>query len=186
MDKQELIKLLDIANQRLRHHHDALWKEETHYTWLLYILVAGVIFIFFINGVCWTLKALIIFFLGIIGISICLIGYSVVRKEGQYFHEAIQIRNRLNCAIGLNQRIKTESDFNKMLIPNSDTKVKDWDRVKSEANKCLRQLLKGIFKPNSTKPTPMGIRDWFQVTLLLPILLFSLMIVLSIIKAFCA
>ncbi len=182
MDKQELIKLLDFANQRVRHHHDALWKEETHYTWLVYILAAGVIYIFFISGVCWPLKAGIAVLLSMIGICVCLVGYSVVRKEGRYFHEALQIRNRLNCALGLDKRIKIEPDFNEMLIPNKDTEIKDWNDVESEANKCLRQLLKGIFRPNSTKPTPMGIRDYFQITLLLPILLFVAMIILSIIK----
>ncbi len=182
MDKQELIKLLDIANQRLRHNHDALWKEETHYTWLLYILVAGVIFIIASSELCWTLKAIISVPLSVIGICVCLIGYKVVRKEGQYFHEAIQIRNRLNCAIGLNQRIETESGFNKILIPNSDTKVKDWAKARREANLRIEELLKYVF----TKPCCLGIRDWFQITLLLPILIFSFMIVLAIVKAFCA
>jgi hypothetical protein len=181
MDKQELVKLLDIANQRVRHHHDALWKEETHYTWLLYILAAGVIFIFFINGVCWPLKAIISVPLSIIGICVCIIGYKVVRKEGEDFHEALQICNRLHYAIGLNQRIRTKSGFNEMLIPAEYTEIKDWHEVKCKANKHLGDLLKGIFKPGS-----IGIRDRFQITLLFPILIFSLMIVLSIIKAFCA
>jgi hypothetical protein len=74
VDKQELIKLLDIANQRVRNHHDALWKEETHYTWLVYILAAGVISIFFISGVCWPLKAVIDITLSIVGICACQIG----------------------------------------------------------------------------------------------------------------
>jgi hypothetical protein len=177
MDKQELIKLLDLANQRVRHHHDALWKEETHYTWLVYILAAGVIYIFFISGVCWPLKAVIDVPLSIIGICVCLIGYSVVRKEGRYFHEALQIRNRLNRAVGLDKRIKIEPDFNEMLMPKNDLEIKNWQEVRRKANKPLKKLLGGVFKWGS-----MGIRDWFQITLLFPILLFVIMIALSIIN----
>jgi hypothetical protein len=177
LDKQDFIKLLDIANQRIRHHHDALWKEETHYTWLVYILAAGVIYIFFISGVSWPLKAGIAILLSVIGICVCLIGYSVVRKEGRYFHEAIQIRNRLNRAIGLDKRIKIELDFDEMLLPRKDTEIKNWHEVRCKANKPLKELLGGLFKWDS-----MVIRDWFQITLLFPILIFVIMIVLSIIK----
>ena len=178
MDKQELIKLLEIANQRIRHHHDALWKEETHYTWLVYILAAGVIFIAAGSGFSWILKPVIIAILGIIGIVICWLGYLVVRKEGQFFHVALQIRNRLNYAVGLSQSVKIEPDFNERLIPDEDIEIKSWEKINCEANKPLKCLLKGIFKPSS-----MGIRDWFQITLLLPILLFITMIIISIIMA---
>jgi len=177
LDKQDFIKLLDIANQRVRHHHDALWKEETHYTWLAYILAAGVIFIVFGSDFCWALKAIISIPLGMIGVCICIIGFRVIRKEGEDFHEALQVCRRLNCAIGLNQRIKTESGFNEMLIPGEHIKIKSWRKVKSEANKPLKKLLGGVFKWRS-----MGIRDWFQITLLFPILLFVIMIALSIIE----
>jgi hypothetical protein len=177
MDKKELITLLDLANQRVRLHHNALWKEETHYTWLVYILVAGAIYIFFVVRLYWPLKAAIDIFLSMIGIIVCLLGCSVVRKEGRYFNKVRQIRNRLNYAIGLSQRVKAEHDFNEMLLPFQDTEIKDWNEVESKANKPPKDLLKGIFKPDS-----MGIRDWFQITLLLPILLFAIIIVLSIIK----
>jgi len=182
MDKQELIKLLDITNQRIRHHHDALWKEETHYTWLVYIITAGVVFIAFASPACWILKASIITTLGIIGSFICYFAYRVVRREGQFSHEALQIRNRLNCAIGLNQPIKIEPNGEEIMIPTKDTEIKDWNVVESKANKPLGNLVKGVFKPGSMD---MGIRDWFQITLLLPVLLFVSMIILSITKAFC-
>jgi hypothetical protein len=38
-----LIKLFEINEQRVRHHHDCIWKEETHYTWAAYILAGGLI-----------------------------------------------------------------------------------------------------------------------------------------------
>ena len=175
MDKQELIKLLEIANQRLRHVHDALWKEETHYTWLVYILAAGVVFVVVSSEACGTVKTIIASVLSLIGILVCLFAYSAVRKEGRFFHTALQIRNRLNFALDLNNFTLNKPYEGKKLLPNDEVEVKDWKEVECKANKSLKELLKGIFRPSS-----IGIRGYFQLTLLLPIPLFLVMLLLSI------
>ena len=82
-ENQDLIRLFEVANQRLRHIHDALWKEETHYTWLIYILVAGAIL---------ALRDLpiVAIVLSVIGIVICDVGFFVVRRESKFFKRAKQ------------------------------------------------------------------------------------------------
>jgi hypothetical protein len=180
MENSELIYLVDIANQRIRHHHDALWKEETHFTWLVYTCLAGVIYIF--TGVTLSLegKAIVIGVLGVLGILLCIAGYSVVRKEGELMHEAIQVRNRLNKAIKYNSIDNT--DIFKKAIPQSEIQVKSWDRAKTEANKKLFWELIKACLVSSFKRDSMGIRDWFQIILLSPICIFWVMIILSIIR----
>ncbi len=47
--KTELLKHFELANQRIRYHHDSLWEEEKHYSWWVYILLAGLIYIYLSN-----------------------------------------------------------------------------------------------------------------------------------------
>ena len=75
-ENQELIKLFEIANQRLRHIHDALWKEEAHYTWLIYILVAGAILALNVNDL-----PIVAIVLSAIGIGICWVGFFVLKEK---------------------------------------------------------------------------------------------------------
>jgi hypothetical protein len=45
-ENSELWKHLELMAQRINHHRDALWEEEKHYTWWIYITFVGLIYIF--------------------------------------------------------------------------------------------------------------------------------------------
>jgi len=178
----ELLRLLDIANQRLRHHHDTLWKEETHYTWLSYILAGGLIYLLVVSTQTkLNLLTTIGFFLAavtlsIIGIFICIMGFKVIRLEGMYFHTAIEIRNRLHRALKLDKYHIED----KRIFPDDELESpKDWDKVKKDANKCPEQLLNcetlkqllSLEEPEN-QSSRYRIRDLFQLTMLLPMIIF--------------
>jgi len=174
-ENSELIHLLDIVNQRLRHLHDSLWKEETHYTWLSYILVGGLIYLLVISRqISLDLLTAIGFLLATItlssiGILICIMGYKVIRLEGTYFHTAIEIRNRLHLALKLNEYYVEDT---KRIFPDDELEAKDWKEVEKATNKCLKQL----FNCKATHT----IRDFFQFTMLLPMIIFGLAIPYSV------
>ncbi|MCX6011172.1 MAG: hypothetical protein NT134_02785 [Chloroflexi bacterium] len=194
-ENSELIHLLDIVNQRLRHLHDSLWKEETHYTWLSYILVGGLIYLLVISRQTSLdlLTAigffLLAFFLSIIGIFICIMGFNVIRLEGKYFHTAIEIRNRLHLALKLDKYYVE----GKRIFPDTkyynELEVKDWKEVEKAANKCLGQLLNCealkeqliCLKEPEEKSEKYTIRDLFQLTMLLPLTIFCTALIYSVV-----
>ena len=190
-ENSELIHLLDIANQRLRHHHDALWKEETHYTWLSYILAGGLIYLLVISRqISLDLLIAIGFFLAavtlsFIGIFVCIIGFKVIRLEGIYFHTAIEIRNRLHLALNLDKYYVE----GKRIFPDDELKSpKDWDKVEKDANKCPEQLLNCevleqllCLKETENQSDNYRIRDLFQLTMLLPLVIFCTALIYSVV-----
>jgi hypothetical protein len=190
-ENSELIHLLDIANQRLRHHHDALWKEETHYTWLSYILAGGLIYLLVISRqISLDLLIAIGFFLAavtlsIIGIFVCIIGFKVIRLEGTYFHTAIEIRNRLHRALKLHEYYVE----NEKIFPDKELKSPEgWKEVEKATNKCLGQLLncKALeqllcLKEAGNQSSKYNIRDLFQLTMLLPLIIFCIALIYSVV-----
>ena len=197
INTNELMKLIELANARIRHHHDTLWKEEVHYTWISYILVGGLIYLLtvstqlqlnLITATGFFVTALLLSF---VGMFLCVLGYKVIRKEGADYHTALQIRNRLYRAIGLHKYNTVDGS----IFPDDELSVKDWEQVKQEVNKDIKYLinrkinkfwLKSSFKilfrffkkddlieDNSIDKAKLGIRDIFQITMLLPIPVFS-------------
>jgi len=164
----------------MKHHHDALWKEETHYTWISYILAGGLIYVLIGSQASNVLKSAIAIALSVIGILLCVIAFRVVRLEGQYFHRALQIRNRLNRALQLhNYRLKNDK-HGYLIYPDDETKFddfefKEWHKVDDDANMPVKRFLR-----TSPKFCGFGIRHLFQLTLLLPMTVFLVGIVVSI------
>jgi hypothetical protein len=171
-----LLKSLDLAEQRRRHHHDALWKEEVHYTWLSYIIAGSLIFLFstfigrnidsatFIGVMC---IAIIFSFFGII---LCSIGFKVIRLESIYY----------GCACRACDKIRSDIDkiFEDDVQKNSELK-NIYNLIRPGR---LKQLLNINRPPYSStdKFEGYGIRDLFQITMLLPIIFFIFSIAYSI------
>jgi hypothetical protein len=112
--QQELLKLLEIISQRIQYHHDALWEEAKHYSWWIYILFTGLIFLyirlpgFTLLGPCQ--RALIMGFGSAFGIFISIMGFNAVRLESKYFKADRQKRNRILLALEVDQAIKKDFD----------------------------------------------------------------------------
>jgi len=121
LNNENVIELYLNASQRLRHHHDALWKEETHYTWLIYILVAGTI----LALTCDVVKpwnAIIAIILSIVGIFACIIAFHVISRERHFFEQASDSCRRYANELGITQ---TEGFF----VHTPGIRVITWFRV---------------------------------------------------------
>jgi Ca2+/Na+ antiporter len=79
------VEALKIAQQLTEYHHNALWEEQKHFTWLLSItLGAQFTFITFIVSqhinIWW-----IVFVLAIVGLLFSIIALCVSRRESEFF-----------------------------------------------------------------------------------------------------
>jgi len=181
--QQALLKLLEVISQRVQHHHDALWEEEKHYSWWIYIIFGGLIYLYLRLPSFTALEpyqqALLMSLGSVLGVFISIMGYHAVRREGEMFHKARKIRKRILAALEIEQSI-----------------IQDFDSIEGEANKSfwglwkyaivslfsavfssLCGLLARVFKkkPNENKKsnnTNFSIRDGFQLTFLITALLF--------------
>lgn len=109
------MKFLELALQRVRNHQDALWEEEKHYTWWIYAILGMIIFIYANQSLCIEQKMISIALLSLFGIFISIMGCFVVRREGEFFHEATQIYNRIYnrtaITFGLDQKEDKKRKF---------------------------------------------------------------------------
>lgn len=172
-NNQKLSKLLELASQRLRHHHDALWEEEKHYTWWVYVILGVVIFIYVNQFSVVGYKILLIVIVSLFGIFISWMGYTVVRREGEFFYEAFQVYKHTAVALGLNQPVPHPNGGKPIpLMPQTD--IQDFVDVKSKANKSFRELITSVFKKE------FGIRDCFQLTFVISAVLFIFFCIFSV------
>jgi hypothetical protein len=160
--KEELIKHLEVVAQRVRHHHDALWEEEKHYSWWVYIIFAGLIFLYINDNIAtaitiniadfgsWIInpKLALICVLSSLGMYLSIAAFRVVYIEGRYFDTAREIYENTVTALDLDKPIH---------LPNGST----------------ISLIKVDFKPKIT------IRRFFRVNFLITTILFASFIVFS-------
>lgn len=85
---QKLLKLLDIVSQRVRHQHSALWEEEKHYSWWVYVLFAGLIWVYTNEHLSVVQKHAIITSGGVFGMVLAFSAFKAIRREGEYFLKA--------------------------------------------------------------------------------------------------
>ena len=85
---QKLLKLLDIVSQRVRHQHSALWEEEKHYSWWVYVLFAGLIWVYTNEHLSVVQKHTIITLGGIFGMGLAFWAFQGIRRESEYFLKA--------------------------------------------------------------------------------------------------
>ena len=163
----ELLKVLELASQRLQHHHNALWEEEKHYSWWIYIIFAGLIYLYFelpsVKLLVEWQRALLMGLGSLFGIFISFMGFNVIRREGEYFYEAIRICNHTIATLKFDQPMPNqEGSGPNALMPQG--------KLRDQANLPLRKLVVSVFKGNDRKG--LGIRDCFQLTFLITALLF--------------
>jgi hypothetical protein len=121
LSNENVIELYSSACQRLRHHHDAIWKEETHYTWLVYILIAGTILALTCN-VEKPWNGIIAIILSLTGIFACIIGFNVISRERQFFEQASDSCKRYTNELGITE---TEGVYEK----TSGISIFNWFRT---------------------------------------------------------
>jgi hypothetical protein len=183
---EDLLKLLEITSQRIQNHHSALWEEEKHYSWWIYIIFAGLIYLYLklyptsVTFLTPPLKSSIIVAISILGIFISIMGYHVVRKEGEFFYEARQIRARIFTYLNINKSMDAPH-CGKYLLPDNETNVEDWDSFRLKANKPFRELFTNailipfqvLIKSGAHEnKRNLGIRDCFQLTFIITAFLF--------------
>ena len=74
-EDKKLLKYLEIIERRIQHHHDALWEEEKHYTWWIYVLIGFIILVVTSEFISIKTKELIIIGISLIGIFISCSAY---------------------------------------------------------------------------------------------------------------
>ena len=160
-------EFIQAAHNRMINHHKALWEEEKHYTWWIYIIFAATLFIFIKVPVADPLKAILIGFSAIFGAIMSFVAFRVVRKEGQCYTEALQIFNRLLYRFNLpNEKIVIEEEGKSIEFPLFPPYgIYDFSLVESKSNKTLSCLISAFFTGRA------GIRDLFQLTFLMSITL---------------
>jgi len=180
----EILEFLRTAQQRYESQHSVLWKVETHYTWLVYIVIGGLVFIW-LNPTSLSdeLRLSIIRYGSILGLILSLVGYYVVRLEGEYLWEDRQIYAR--TLLKLHQI--------ELLHPPENSEFEDWEDVRKKANKSFLLLLISlvlsipycfiaIFLPRNVRRHDrfrLTVRDAFQITLLLAAAVFVLSIIFT-------
>lgn len=192
---EKLLKYLEVISQRVTHHHNSLWEEEKHYSWWIYIILAGLIYIFFTKAshIDNVLRLIIMLAGCSFGIYISRVAYRVIRRESEDFHEARQVFSRVVCALGLHSR----------MMPRSERRFRIFAFVRLRANKrtwrdliCafLRSEMRTLRKrsirsfPTSGRRemaierAEFGIRDIFQLTFVVTQILFISLMVASVIR----
>lgn len=190
--KEDLMKLLDLTSQRLRHHHDALWQEEKHYTWWIYIVAGAIIFIYLNKSLPLLQKTVLVACGSFLGIFVSWIGYNVVCREGRYLNKSVRLQNRIISALGLDMPVKChDNDKLEPLLPQTD--------LPKEANKTSHEFICAIFndfkrctkrgkqkeQEKRSRQKEIGIRDCFQVVFVMSTLLFVIILWISVIYLFC-
>ena len=194
-ESEDLLKLLEIISQRIQNHHSALWEEEKHYSWWIYIIFAGLIYLYlklYPTSVIFLTpleKTLIIVAISIFGIFISLMGYHVVRKESEFFYEARQIRARIFAYLNINKSMDAPH-CGKYLLPDSETSVENFDTFIAKANKSIIGLFNSARKAlcsasifrnpvDNKSKRDLGIRDCFQLTFIITAFLFLVFAIFS-------
>ena len=180
MTRDQLINLLEINEKRVNHVLEALREEEKHYTWISYILAGGLISVFLlivqnidkINTFLAIISFIVAILLGLLGITVCYIGYKAIRKEGEYYKKAKSISARILFALysgGNNQIIN--------IYPLDEIVNVSSNEVHSELRYIANKSIYDLLDPHAER----GVRDWFQVTLVILGVLFAISMFISLI-----
>jgi len=178
-----------LAQDVRKYHHSALWEIEKHFTWWVSILL-GALFLFLANArnLNGSLLALAFTSTATFGFAVSLIGFMVVRREGRYFSEALQICNRAAKALGLDVNVYTGQQRPKpnaapqaiefKLHPDEyphGYRVTEFGEVSKKANK--RFALLKIFSPR------LNVRDYFQIVLATSVVVFAVFLAVAVLGA---
>lgn len=176
----ELLDFYRLAQDVRKYHHSALWEIEKHFTWWLSILL-GAMFLLLANSrvLDKTVLALGLSLTAAFGAVISAIGCVVVRKEGRYFSESLQVCNRVAKALGLDLRSYTGQqrrdpgsavDQLSFTLHPSNYFVSEFEGVARTANKSFSRLML-VLSPS------LNVRDYFQLVFAASLILFVLLLV---------
>lgn len=168
-DNSELLKHFEVTSQRVRHHHNALWEEEKHYSWWVYIIFAGLILVYTNQHLCWWHQLAIIIGGSLLGLYLSYSGYRIIRREGIFFSRELEIYKRAQISCNLQRNMPSPNEKHP-LLPKME--VKDWRAVESAANKSWRELVRPPFRN-------LRIRDFFQLNFIITGVLFIAMVIFS-------
>uniref|UniRef100_A0A7C3YSK9 Uncharacterized protein n=1 Tax=candidate division WOR-3 bacterium TaxID=2052148 RepID=A0A7C3YSK9_UNCW3 len=139
------IKRLELAHKIREFHHNSLWEEEKHFTWLVSIVLSAQIIVYTSNSLCNQDKLIFVLVGSLIGIFLCITAYRTLRKEGAFFHTALS---------------KFVEEYNAIYVTSPLPKVPE------KANKDISELIKLFFTGK------VGVRDCFQLLFLFFMLIF--------------
>ena len=151
---QSLIKYLELTKQEVAHHHDALWEEEKHYTWWVYIIFAAIGFLYVNPDIFGFSKALPIFLLALFGIWASFLGYKVIKREGEHFYQSRRKYIAAAKSLGVDKIVFLTLDNGKTLTFEDLEGIKGTDNSLSKETADLNKMANQLCKP--------GIRTFFQ------------------------
>jgi uncharacterized membrane protein (DUF485 family) len=126
---------LDLAHQIRQSHHNAIWEEQKHFTWLISIILSAQLIVFVGANLGSSQKIALIIISSVVGVLFAITGFRVQRIEGVYFYNANVTYNEAYSAVFQT----TEPSYRR-----------------GSANKTLWGLIASIFTNSS------GVRDHFQ------------------------
>lgn len=172
---ERVLKFYEVTSGRVRNHHNALWEEEKHYSWWVYVLFVGVVSLYIFANLDNFPKLTLIIAGCCYGLYLSIAAVMIIRREGEQFHEALEMRNRAILALGLYKPIPIQySGRNIVLTLTPEIEIhKDFDVKTLHANKGFREFCKAAYR------CKLGIRDIFQLSFVLASVLFILLIIIS-------
>jgi len=126
---------LDLAHQIRQSHHNAIWEEQKHFTWLISIILSAQLIVFVGAKLSPSQRIALIIVSSVVGVLFAITGFRVQRIEGIYFYNANIIYDEAHRAVFQT----TEPPYRR-----------------ASANKTLPGLIASIFTNRS------GVRDHFQ------------------------
>ncbi len=102
-------KELELCHKEIDRFHQALWEEEKHYTWWIYIIFGGIVAIF-ASSLVLPWKSLSVVLLALCGISVCNIARMVVIREYNNLSREFAKRNKLEKDLNLADQSESKSD----------------------------------------------------------------------------
>jgi hypothetical protein len=167
-DRQELFEILEISQALRKYYHDALWEEEKHFTWWVSLVFPYLVFVYSQSQLYAWQKVAMITFGCLFGLCLSFLGYLVIRKEGIYFRDAMEIFCRTSRALGLHESQEHVSDQKRRLALMPEYPVSEsFEEARDKANKSFTRLLSSVYQPKT-----LGVRDCFQLIFVLSGLLF--------------
>ena len=143
------LKRLEFANDLRGLHHASLWEEEKHFTWLNSLILSAQVFLLTSEKISPHLRLYLAIGTALGGLICSGMALLVIRKESEYFN------------IALKQFVM---EYNAVF---SDGPL---NPAPENANKTLRELLLGIFRPRTLR-----VRDAFQLLFIGFMVVFALM-----------
>jgi hypothetical protein len=98
---EDWLRYLEIVSQRVRHCHDALWEEEKHYSWWIYPILAGTIWVLASEPLqsdpC--LQTIIVAVASSLGIYLSWAGFHTISREHGFFRSWLYLQDQIEVAL---------------------------------------------------------------------------------------